>query len=100
MALALGLSGHQPHLVDPASVREELASVWGQQKLRLGGSPHVVTFGRPNITWLPKETLPLHSNGMTFEAYDGGGRLLDTDSFYSVGGGFFVDAKVRVCVCV
>ena len=38
-----------------------------------------------------KKTLPFHSNGMTFHAYDSQQNQVHSATFYSVGGGFIVD---------
>ena len=39
------------------------------------------------IIWKPDEELPLHTNGMRFEALDAGGRCLGKIEDYSMGGG-------------
>ena len=39
------------------------------------------------IVWQPKVFLPFHPNAMTFAAYDGQGKLQDTWTVYSIGGG-------------
>lgn len=45
------------------------------------------------IVWKPDETLPMHPNGMRFEALDESGRALVAEEEYSVGGGaLFSDA--------
>jgi L-serine dehydratase len=94
MAIVLGLLGERPESVDPKSdgVRSRLADVWNNNCLLLCGK-YPVKFGKPNFTWARNVTLPLHSNGMTFTAYDARGIALDEDIFYSIGGGFFVDRE-------
>ena len=44
------------------------------------------------IIWLPDQELPLHPNGMLFEAFDPAGNLLGKWEVYSVGGGAIRDA--------
>ena len=39
------------------------------------------------IAWKPEEELPLHTNGMLFEAFDPEGRRVGTMEDYSIGGG-------------
>ena len=39
------------------------------------------------IAWQPHTFLPHHPNAMKIDGYDGGGKLLDTWTVYSVGGG-------------
>jgi len=42
--------------------------------------------GKLEIHWKPEELLPLHPNGMRFEAYSAAGELLETWEVYSIGG--------------
>jgi L-serine dehydratase len=44
-----------------------------------------------DIVWLPGHSLPLHPNGMQFEALDGDGLVLAAQVAYSVGGGALLD---------
>lgn len=49
---------------------------------------HQVFPKRPvEIVWRPDEELPLHTNGMRFEAFDTAGNSLGTLEEYSIGGG-------------
>ncbi len=49
---------------------------------------HEVMGQRPvEIIWKPDEMLPIHPNGMRFEALDGSGQVVATQEEYSVGGG-------------
>jgi L-serine dehydratase len=43
------------------------------------------------IVWLAQQALPLHPNGMRFEALDGSGNVVATRIAYSVGGGALLD---------
>jgi len=50
------------------------------------------TFSKPTeIIWKNDESLPLHSNGMIFEAYDKNGKKTDEWEVYSIGGGEIMD---------
>jgi len=53
--------------------------------------PNAVT-----IVFKPEIVLPLHPNGMEFEALDGAGKLTDTWRVYSVGGGAIRDEQTSV----
>ncbi len=44
------------------------------------------------IIWLPNKTLPLHTNGMIFEAYQAE-KQIDSWEVYSIGGGTIMDTK-------
>ncbi|HPN10680.1 MAG TPA: L-serine ammonia-lyase [Spirochaetota bacterium] len=43
------------------------------------------------IVWVPGRELPLHPNGMVFEAIDASGNSFDTWTVYSTGGGALLD---------
>ena len=54
----------------------------------------VVFKGMPlEIYWKPDERLPLHPNGMRFEAFNVAGELVETWEVYSVGGGALRDGS-------
>jgi len=48
------------------------------------------------IVWHPKERLPLHTNGMIFEAFDKKSKLTDSWEVYSIGGGELMDKDHKV----
>ncbi len=51
--------------------------------------------GKLEIHWKPEEELPLHPNGMRFEAYSATDKLLEKWEVYSVGGGALRDGSER-----
>lgn len=48
------------------------------------------------IVWHNDEKLPLHTNGMKFQAYDKSDKILDEWVVYSIGGGELMDEKSRL----
>lgn len=46
-----------------------------------------------DINWQPEQELPLHPNGMLFEALDSEGRMTRSWVVYSIGGGALMDAS-------
>ncbi|HBK31318.1 MAG TPA: L-serine ammonia-lyase [Porphyromonadaceae bacterium] len=48
---------------------------------------------RTKIEWQPKKFLPYHPNALKFEAYDTKGKVSDSWTVYSVGGGTLSDGK-------
>ncbi len=48
------------------------------------------------IRWKPEINLPLHPNGMVFEAYDSRGEKIDSWEVYSTGGGDLKDTDGRI----
>jgi len=87
-AILLGLMGEQPDQVDPNSVDAKIEGARGSRQLHLLGK-HQLKFDEPNdLRFLTKETLPGHSNTMRFTAFDSVGSVIDTQLYYSIGGGF------------
>jgi L-serine dehydratase len=90
-AVLLGLSGERPEEVDTASVPIRVAAIREAGRLALLGS-HEITFTEDDDLVLHRrQSLPLHPNGMLFEAFDAAGLLLASRTYYSVGGGFVLD---------
>jgi len=87
-AILLGLSGEEPEKVDPASIEEKVSSIRQQRALRLLNSVAIPFHEDDDLLFLKTQTLPGHSNGMRFTAFDQSGNELYSAIFYSVGGGF------------
>jgi L-serine dehydratase len=89
-AVILGLTGAKADTIDPDRMDETVAAVE-----RTG---QITPPGHPTYHFQPKEDLVLdkktplagHANGMMFQAFDGAGRLLLKQVYYSIGGGFVV----------
>ncbi|MCB1761128.1 MAG: L-serine ammonia-lyase [Gammaproteobacteria bacterium] len=90
-AILLGLEGETPELVDTGEIDRRLAEIRQRCTLQLT-TAHTVAFNESHDLLLHKKrSLPYHSNGMRFTAFDErNGKLLVTH-YYSVGGGFVVD---------
>ncbi|WP_059011853.1 L-serine ammonia-lyase [Streptomyces specialis] len=96
-AVMLGLEGHAPDTVDPDRADDEVARIRATGELRLLateiGATHPVRFDADtDLVLHRRRSLPHHANGMTLRAADAGGRPLLDRTYYSVGGGFVVDA--------
>ena len=90
-AVVLGLLGETPEDVDPAACDEIVAEVRRSGSLALMGK-QVIGFDEDrDLVMHRRQSLPLHPNGMTFEAFDGAGTSLRLGTYYSVGGGFVLD---------
>ena len=98
-AVVLGLSGEQPHLVDPVAAAPLVARARGERLLHLGGGAgaggaggKVIGFSvDDDVVLHRRRRLSYHSNGMLFQALDAEGELLSERHYYSVGGGFVLD---------
>lgn len=92
-AILLGLSGENPHYLDPEAVPDLLEKIASSQSLNLGRR-HRVRFDRENdLVFDYGEPLSGHANGMKFIAYDHAGAVVSESIFYSVGGGFIATER-------
>ncbi|MCM2332256.1 MAG: L-serine ammonia-lyase, partial [Pseudomonas sagittaria] len=90
-AVIMGLMGEWPDLIDPASIAPRIDELHTSGELLLGGQ-QPVPFDWARDMRLLDENLPYHPNAMTLIAW-GEDRELRQDTYYSVGGGFVVDAE-------
>jgi L-serine dehydratase len=87
-AVLLGLEGHRPDEVEPETIESTTARIRSSAHLRLLGRREIV-FDEPlDLLYHRNQVLPGHSNGMRFAALDAGKRVLLSEEFYSIGGGF------------
>jgi L-serine dehydratase len=89
-AILLGLEGHEPDTVDVNAIAGYVDRIRAARELQLLGLRAVPFEEQRDLVFDRKNTLPLHSNGMKFEAFDTPGPALASGTFYSVGGGFVV----------
>ncbi len=87
-AVVLGLSGEQPHLVDPVAAGSEVQAVREDARISLGGAHKIPFRIDEDVVLHRNKRLDFHSNGMVFAAHDDNGCELDRREYYSVGGGF------------
>ena len=92
VAVLLGLEGERPESVDPRAVPSRLDRIRGQKRLVLAGHHEIGFAERDDLVLHRRKTLPLHPNGMTFTARDAAGEVIAERTYYSVGGGFVVEA--------
>ena len=90
-AIMLGFEGDLPESVDTTTVDDRLEIIRGQQQINLLGRHSVKFIEKDHLIMHKRQSLPFHSNGMTFSAFDQQGDELCRATFYSVGGGFIVD---------
>ncbi|MCM2679778.1 L-serine ammonia-lyase [Echinimonas agarilytica] len=88
-AVILGLAGFLPESVDIDAVDSILTEVDRSQQLKLLDQHWSAFPNKGAITFHFRKSLPKHSNGMMFSAFDGT-KLLSQQVYYSIGGGFIV----------
>ena len=90
-AVMLGFEGDLPETVDTDSIDARLEKIRGEQQLNLLGRHPIKFVEKTSLVMHRRQSLPFHSNGMTFAALDAEQSELRRATFYSVGGGFIVD---------
>ena len=91
-AILLGLEGLCPDTIDPAVIEPTLQRIRGTGRINLLGR-HEIEFDEPlNLLFHIDQVLPGHTNGMRFTAHDASVNVLAREEYYSVGGGFVVQA--------
>ena len=90
-AILLGLAGHEPDQVEPEHIAPAIDAIRSQQRLALLGE-HAVRFVEKEHLLYRRKSLPRHPNGMRFAALDAQGLETTAAEYFSIGGGFVVDA--------
>lgn len=92
-AVLMGLEGESPETIDVDSMAQRVADIKEHQQLSLGKA-HTIHFNDDtDLTLNRKESLPLHSNGMQFTAFNETEEVILEKTYYSVGGGFVHDGE-------
>ena len=90
-AVLLGLEGETPEHVDIERIADRVLRIEAQASLSLMGVKSIGFDRAGDLKLHKRKSLPFHSNGMLFTAFDSQGQELVRKTFYSVGGGFIVD---------
>ena len=89
-ACVMGLMGEWPDRVDPTSINARIQQLRESRRLLLAGSQEIAFNWHTDLLLLD-ESLPYHPNAMSLHAYGENG-LLSEQTYYSVGGGFIIEA--------
>jgi L-serine dehydratase len=92
-AVMLGLEGELPESVDTDSVDARLETIRAGRRIVLCAERELAFDEKSDLVMHRRQSLPFHSNGMTFHAWDAQKNEIAAATFYSVGGGFIVDEK-------
>ncbi len=91
-AVLLGLERYLPHSIKPEEVSNRVDEILSTGTLKLDETHEIEFDKKRDLNFRYGEFLPAHSNGMTFAAYDRENAMYFFKTFYSIGGGFVVDA--------
>jgi L-serine dehydratase len=91
-ALLMGLEGHYPNAIDPDIIPAALERIRRDKRLRVQGRHEIAFDEKRDLVMNKRQKLPHHTNGMRFTAYGADDVVIATRDYYSVGGGFVVNA--------
>ncbi len=91
-AVRLGLLGFAPDTLDPDAAEAADARLAKAKRIEAEGLGAFAFDPEADLIFDYGPALPGHANGLVFRALDGHGETLATRTYYSVGGGFVVDA--------
>ncbi|VAX36110.1 L-serine dehydratase, beta subunit / L-serine dehydratase, alpha subunit, partial [hydrothermal vent metagenome] len=92
-AILMGLEGETPEAIDPQSINHRVETIRKTKRLQLYGRVSIPFDPEVDLIFQRNETLPFHSNGISFSASDKSGKESFQKTFYSIGGGFVVTEK-------
>src|SRR5690606_15945086 len=84
--------GNTPEEIDPRQIDAIIERIRRDARLQLPNGRSIPFSEKAHLLFRKREMLPLHSNGMRFDAFDETGEHLLTRTYYSVGGGFVLNA--------
>ncbi len=95
-AVLLGLSGHEPATVDPEAIEQTVAQIRATQRLLLSSSYGIPFHESTDLLFhrnvmFPPGAVTHHPNGIRLTAYDENHVVLQTKTYFSIGGGFIVE---------
>jgi L-serine dehydratase len=92
VAVLMGLEGEHPETVDTEAVAERMEAIRTSGTLHLGGRRRIECRPSQQLVFHKRKSLPEHPNGMRFTALGADGEELQSRVYYSIGGGFVVNA--------
>ncbi len=97
-AILLGLAGSAPDTIDTTTLESRLALIRDQQRLAVLDQHPIAFYESTDLLFhrdelFPPPGTPTHPNGLRFSAQTVSGELLLEETFFSVGGGFIVNAR-------
>jgi L-serine dehydratase len=96
IAILLGLEGDLPEDIDPNDVPLRIDSITRNKTVKLFGKFPIFFDPVTNIHFLKGMRLPFHSNALRFKAFGRDKILLDSELYYSIGGGFVLDHEEAI----
>lgn len=98
-AVALGLHGYLPKDIADQDLDSLVQRIWDKTSITFSDSCPVNFTPGMDIVFDTAAPLPEHPNGMIFNLLDGHGKVLATETYFSIGGGFInTSAEIKKLV--
>ncbi|GAA5798529.1 L-serine ammonia-lyase [Helicostylum pulchrum] len=95
-AILMGVEGESPDKVETSTILSRVKDIETNKSIRLDGT-HRITFDyEKDMVFNYFKTLPQHPNGLRFCAYDKDANMVATNEYFSIGGGFVVNAETQL----
>lgn len=95
-AVLMGIEGESPDKVETSTIKSRVKDIETNKSIRLDGT-HRITFDYDkDMVFNYFKTLPQHPNGLRFCAYDKDANMVATNEYFSIGGGFVVNAETQL----
>jgi L-serine dehydratase len=95
VALQLGLCGFSPKNIDTSRINEIIRNIRTSGKIKILGEKTIGFTNAKDIKVHKSKELPHHPNGLIITAVDTAGKVIHSEEYYSVGGGF-VETKDEI----
>ncbi|KAI9481533.1 MAG: L-serine ammonia-lyase [Benjaminiella poitrasii] len=95
-AILMGIEGESPDKVETSTIRSRVADIKSNKSIRLDGTHRISFDYDKNMLFNYFKTLPQHPNGLRFCAYDNNANMIATNEYFSIGGGFVVNAETQL----
>jgi L-serine dehydratase len=92
-AIIMGLEGKIPETIDPDIIPCRIDKIKKTKKLYLFSNHFIPFDAEKDLAFIKEKRLPFHTNGMNFLAFDASGAELDSQIYYSIGGGFILTSE-------
>ena len=99
-AVILGLAGNEPATIDPAAIESTVSAVRAAKQIDLAGR-RLIPFDESSDLLFHRDMMyppgaeTQHPNGLRIAAFDARGALVESRTYFSIGGGFIVEDGER-----
>lgn len=95
-AILMGIEGESPDTVETTTILSRIEDIKTNSSIRLNGTHRINFTYDTDMVFNYFKTLPQHSNGLRFCAYDKDMNMVATNEYFSIGGGFVVNAETQL----